>query len=103
VFSRLETDFNIRGFGFAAKQTGFDWPTGNLDDSVFGRDSGALSRHANFPWWPACRSLDVWKRSSAASLPKQAQGRQADIDARAIVTREMDCNAKKLKDWIEGE
>jgi len=38
--ARLETEFNIKGFGFAAKQTYFDWPTGNLDDSASGCDSG---------------------------------------------------------------
>ena len=39
------------------------------------------------------RSIDVWKRSSAASFPKQVQVVRPKIDARHIVTWETDCNA----------
>ncbi len=39
-------------------------------------------------------SIDVWKRSSAASFPKQVQVVRPKIDRRKIETRKAECNAK---------
>ena len=39
-------------------------------------------------------SIDVWKRSSAASFPKQVQVVRPKIDRQKIGTRKAECNAK---------
>ena len=39
-------------------------------------------------------SIDVWKRSSAASFPKQVQVVRPKIDRREIETRKAECNGK---------
>jgi hypothetical protein len=41
-------------------------------------------------------SIDVWKRSSAASFPKQVQVVRPKIDGGRIGTREAECNVKRL-------
>ena len=41
-------------------------------------------------------SIDVWKRSSAASFPKQVQVVRPKIDRRRIGARKAECNGKPL-------
>jgi hypothetical protein len=41
-------------------------------------------------------SIDVWKRSSAASFPKQVQVVRPKIDGGRIGTRKAECNVKPL-------
>jgi hypothetical protein len=43
-------------------------------------------------------SIDVWKRSSAASFPKQVQVVRPKIDARVILTRKAGCNMNAPKE-----